>query len=53
METITFRDEDDTCLSNYKHRCILIDGIKYPTAEHAFQALRCFDIQDHNKIIET
>ncbi|CAB4127369.1 NADAR [uncultured Caudovirales phage] len=37
-------------LSNYEHSPVLLDGLVYPTIEHAFQAAKTFSLTDREKI---
>ena len=40
-------------LSNFHPSEIIVDGITYPTVEHAYQALKCDNKDQRNKIAKT
>lgn len=40
-------------LSNFYRTKVVYDGLEYPTAEHAFQAAKCTNSQDKEKIRTT
>lgn len=41
--TIYFYDQWYDCLNNFSAHAVEIDGVIYPTAEHAYQAAKCMD----------
>lgn len=38
-------------LSNFYHCPVKLDGIMYPTVEHAYQAAKCDNIEDRRRIL--
>ncbi len=48
----SFRDEFEF-LSNFYPHAVTIDGETYPTAEHAFQALKTHEPEERNRVRET
>jgi len=52
METINKFDGEYAFLSNFYPARITIDDITYPTVEHAFQAMKTFNIDDRISISE-
>lgn len=41
--TLSFYIKDTDILDNYAATTLLIDGLPYPTLEHAYQSLKCTD----------
>lgn len=50
--TILYFDDDYDFLSNLFEEPILHNGVSYPSAEHAFQALKTNDEEQKNKILQ-
>jgi ribA/ribD-fused uncharacterized protein len=50
--TVLFFDDEYDFLSNLFEEEVIHNGIKYPSAEHAFQAMKTSDVNEQSKIIE-
>lgn len=51
-DAVTTFDGDFDFLSNFFPHEMTIDGVAYPTVEHAFQALKTDDIAERNRVRE-
>jgi hypothetical protein len=51
MPAIYFYEQWYDCLSNFSANAVEIDGIVYPTAEHAYHAAKCSDAEGKAAIL--
>lgn len=52
MLIISEFDHEYAFLSNFYEKPFIFEGVEFKTAEHAFQAVKCIDKNEFNKIVE-
>lgn len=52
MDVLEFKGET-AFLSNFYPAVVLLDGVEYPTVEHAYQAAKTLDLEIRKKFLQT